>query len=161
MDEWTSISLPHHKYLLIASHVSQLPSLNFLVCIPKRSEYPLHIRQSSKSSDTTDTFLVAQWGGVMIYNPPEIAQLSESKDDNKTSETSLLDSKGALKVAVKMEKVIPVFTQQLKMLLGVPSNEWVCDLLHYIAWYNERLWFFEECLNSHMTIIWWNTYTVY
>ena len=67
----------------------------------------------------------------MIYNPPEIAQQreSESKDGNKTrgeKEKSLMDRKGALKVAVKMEKVIPVFIQQLKMLLGVPSNEWVC-----------------------------------
>ena len=122
-----SLSLSTHiqMYSLIASHVSQLPSLNFLVYIPKMSEYPLHIRQSSKSSDSTDTFLVAQWGGVMIYNPPEIARQREnkSKDDNRTN---LLDSKGALKVAVKMEEVIPVFIQQLKMLLGVSSNEWVC-----------------------------------
>ena len=67
----------------------------------------------------------------MIYNPPEIAQQrqSESKADNRSggeSKMSLLDRKGALKVAVKMEKVVPVCIQQLKMLLGVSSNEWVC-----------------------------------
>ena len=115
-----------------ASLVSQLPSLNFLVYIPKKSEYPLHIRQSSKSNDSTDTFLVAQWGGVMIYNPPEIAQQreNESKDSNKTRGEKEMEMKGALQVAVKMEKVIPVFIQQLKMLLGVTSNEWVYGFQH-------------------------------
>lgn len=70
----------------------------------------------------------------MIYNPPEIAQQreSESKDGNKTrgeKGKDILDRKGALRVAVKMERVIPVFIQQLKMLLGVSSNEWVCGLI--------------------------------
>ena len=67
----------------------------------------------------------------MIYNPPEIAQQreSESNGGNETKgekDRSLLDRKGALRVAVKMEKVIPVFIQQLKMLVGVASDEWVC-----------------------------------
>ena len=53
----------------------------------------------------------------MIYNPPEIAQQRENESKDK---------EGALQVAIKMEKVIPVFIQQLKMLLGVSSNEWVC-----------------------------------
>ena len=76
----------------------------------------------------------------MIYNPPEIAQMKEvesqhdkdnvskRREDAKDSLTSLTDSKGALKVAIKMEKVVPIFIQQLKMLLGVSSSEWVsCD----------------------------------
>ena len=64
----------------------------------------------------------------MIYNPPEIAQQkeNESKDRNQTKGEKDVERKGALQVAVKMEKVIPVFIQQLKMLLGVSSNEWVC-----------------------------------
>lgn len=68
----------------------------------------------------------------MIYNPPEIAQQreNESKDSNKTRGEKEMESKGALQVAVKMEKVIPVFIQQLKMLLGVSSNEWVCGFQH-------------------------------
>ena len=63
----------------------------------------------------------------MIYNPPEIAQQreNESKDSNKSRGEKDM-KKGALQVAVKMEKVIPVFMQQLKMSLGVSSNEWVC-----------------------------------
>ena len=71
----------------------------------------------------------------MIYNPPELAQQRtvESKhSDNVTKhqdrggQSSILrDSKGAIKVAVKMEHIMPVFIQQLKMLLGISSSEWV------------------------------------
>ena len=73
----------------------------------------------------------------MIYNPPEIAQWRESasKEGNGTereSEMNLLDGKGALKVTVKMEKVIPIFIQQLKMLVGVSSDEWVCTYIQYV-----------------------------
>ena len=53
---------------------------------------------------------------------------SESQNDNRTreqSEMGLFDSKGALRASVKMEKVVPVFIQQLKMLLGLSSEEWV------------------------------------
>lgn len=140
--EWWSITLSvplptHLQFSLTASHVSQLPSLNFLVYIPKKSEYPLYIRQSSKSNESTDAFLVAQWGGVMIYNPPEASKLKEiesqrnstgnetEREDRRDSQTSSTDHKGALNVAVKMERVMPVFVQQLKMLLGVSSNNWV------------------------------------
>ena len=48
-------------------------ALIFLVYVPKKTEYPLHIQQTSKSNESTDTFLVAQWGGIMIYNAPETA----------------------------------------------------------------------------------------
>ena len=68
----------------------------------------------------------------MIYNPPEMARYKEivaqhsnqSELDKRAGH--LLDSKGTLKVAVKMEEVLPVFIQQLKMLLGFSSSEWVC-----------------------------------
>ena len=72
----------------------------------------------------------------MIYNPPEAAKLKETESrQNNSNETGweertdslagLTDHKGALKVSVKMERVMPVFIQQLKMLLGVSSGEWV------------------------------------
>ena len=72
----------------------------------------------------------------MIYNPPEASKLKEiesrrkslnetGQEDSRDSLTSLTDHKGALKVSVKMERVMPVFIQQLKMLLGVSSSEWV------------------------------------
>ena len=78
----------------------------------------------------------------MIYNPPEIAQQkeNESKDSNKSRREKDMEKKGALQVAIKMEKVIPVFIQQLKMLLGVSSNEWVCG---FSVNYNQIPYFLE------------------
>ena len=51
----------------------------------------------------------------MTYNPPEIAQWreSESKNGNRTREEKKMNNKGTLKVAMKMEKVIPVFVEEL------------------------------------------------
>lgn len=52
-----------------------------------------------------------QWGGVIIYNPDE---LSGQRDD---------DWSGApLRVEVAMERLMPVFVRQLRMLLGVPET---------------------------------------
>ena len=94
--------------------VSQHPSLNFLVYVPKTSEYPLHIRDvSSKDSHPIDAFLVPQWGGVVIYNPPELADSAKDKRDST-------QDVGATSVLVRMEELMPLFIGQLKMLLGVP-----------------------------------------
>ena len=107
-----------------ASHVSQLPSLNFIVYIPKATQYPLHIRSNNKARKTkekdappppppppaTDTFLVPQWGGVVLYNPPG---LGDETDANRSA---------GRRVDVDMEKVMPVFISQLKMLLGLPPT---------------------------------------
>ncbi len=82
------------------SHVSQLPSLNFLVYIPRGEESPLLIKDGSSS---TDAFLVPQWGGVVIFNPPELSEEGET--------------------FVPMEQLMPVFVKQLRMLLGLPSDQ--------------------------------------
>ncbi|XP_064392618.1 GPI transamidase component PIG-S-like isoform X2 [Halichondria panicea] len=87
----------------LGSLVSQLPSLHFLVYIPKLSESPLSILPSSKSDQHTDTFLIPQWGGVVFYN-----------HGNVTSDPDIVD--------VRMERVMPVFVKQLKLLLGIPSE---------------------------------------
>ena len=97
--------------------MSQLPSLNFIVYIPKKTEYPLLIRD--KDNRETDAFFVPQWGGVVIYNPPEMAV---DKGNNMT-----VDNAHPLPVSVRMEDIMPVFIRQLKMLLGVPDN--VSDLV--------------------------------
>ena len=99
---------------LIGSVVSQHPSLNFLIYVPKTSEYPLHIQDvGSKDSLPTDAFLVPQWGGVVIYNPPELAGSARDKGDST-------QDAGTTSVVVRMEELMPLFIGQLKMLLGVP-----------------------------------------
>ena len=90
-----------------ASHVSQFPSLNFLVYVPKSSESPLYIQSSDSVGGVslTDNFLVPQWGGMVIYNPAEPSG----------------EGGGSGRGGVSMEELMPVFIEQLKMLLGVPD----------------------------------------
>ena len=104
-------------YTCTASHVSQFPSLNFLVYVPKRSESPLYIRSDSTHSghSLTDNFLVPQWGGVIIHNQVEPSPTSHRADGGGGGEG------GVHRGRVKMEKLMPVFVDHLKMLLGVPA----------------------------------------
>lgn len=100
-------------FLTTASHVSQYPSLNFLVYIPKTTESPLFIRQKSDPLTQTDNFLVPQWGGVAFYNAEESSPGSHQSDKSTNG--------GARKLRVEMGALMPVFVEQLKMLLGVPN----------------------------------------
>ena len=51
-----------------------------------------------------DSFLVPQWGGVMMYNTPELIN----------NETSIL---------VRMDTVMPTVIKQIKLLLGLRTEE--------------------------------------
>ena len=85
--------------------MSQLPSINFLVYLPRRTEYPLYIVDPVNTRNLQKGFLVPQWGGVVICNAlPE------------TSGT------GPAHFSVEMEELMPIFIQQLTALLGVPSK---------------------------------------
>ena len=108
-----SLPCPHPT----GSLVSQLPSLNFVIYLPKRTEYPLHIRQDQRSNVTpTNAFLVPQWGGVVVYNPPEMG----SGQDMELQREAVAQDK--LNVSVRMEELMPLIIGQLKMLLGVPVH---------------------------------------
>lgn len=103
-----------HFLLFAASHVSQFPSLNFLVYVPKRTEYPLFIRSGSSGSEqVTDNFLVPQWGGVVIYNPDELLEPTTKEGGDQ--------ARSPIHVRVAVERLMPVFVGQLQMLLGVPE----------------------------------------
>ena len=108
-------SLPHPRPP--GSLVSQLPSLNFVIYLPKRTEYPLQIQQDQRSKVTpTNAFLVPQWGGVVVYNPPEMG----SGQDMELQREPVAQNK--LNVSVRMEELMPLIIGQLKMLLGVPVH---------------------------------------
>ena len=95
-----------------ASHISQLPDVNFVIYIPKREEYPLYIKSLDGSYSKSNAFLSPQWGGVVVYNPKEA---NSTKGESEMVE-AMLD----------MESVMPVFLVQLRALLGIP--EWVSDV---------------------------------
>ena len=60
---------------------------------------------------STDNFLVPQWGGVVFYNPPEWG--NHDDDDVIRKEVML----------VKMEGIMSVFVHHLQLLLGLPETE--------------------------------------
>ena len=106
-----------------ASHVSQFPSLNFLVYVPKQSESPLYIRSDSEGHSLTDNFLVPQWGGMVIHNRDEVSDLESSKRTKNSSRGGEGGgSGGVVQLQVDMEKLMPVFVEHLKMLLGIPEG---------------------------------------
>ncbi|KAG0135889.1 phosphatidylinositol-glycan biosynthesis class S protein [Tuber indicum] len=78
--------------------ITSYPTINFIIYIPATDQSPLMIPTSS-----TNAFLLPQWGGVMIHNPP-----AESDNTHLTKE--------ALKPA------LDIFATQLLSLLGAPTH---------------------------------------
>ena len=78
--------------------ITSYPAINFIIYIPAADQSPLIIPTSS-----TNAFLLPQWGGVMIHNPP-----AESDNTHLTKE--------ALKPA------LDIFATQLLSLLGAPTH---------------------------------------
>ena len=93
-------SVPHNT----GSQVSQLPSINFLVYLPRKAEHPLFIVDPGDAKSPREGFLVPQWGGVVIYN----------------AHPEPVSGAGHASLSVKMGRLMPVFIEQLAALLGVP-----------------------------------------
>ncbi|KAL8730035.1 MAG: hypothetical protein Q9166_004359 [cf. Caloplaca sp. 2 TL-2023] len=79
------------------------PTLNFIIYVPDPSTAPLVIKESSATS-----WLIPQWGGVMILNPSP----SVHSDGNPVSSLSKEDIQPALLV----------FSHQLLSFLGAPQS---------------------------------------
>ncbi|KDQ58611.1 hypothetical protein JAAARDRAFT_47014 [Jaapia argillacea MUCL 33604] len=103
----------------LSSSVSNDPVLHFVLFVPSAARRPLHILNSEgwgqhglrNLSDnlfleglpsTSDAFILPQWGGIVIYNPP-----SHIQDHAHLSPSHL-------------ERSFNVFLRQLLALLGVP-----------------------------------------
>ncbi|KAI0230825.1 GPI transamidase component PIG-S [Lamellibrachia satsuma] len=87
----------------LSSHVSNNPSLNFIVYVPSRDQSPLHITDASDETSSSNAFLSPRWGGVLVYNvanPPENVTYPHQ-------------------VTLDMRRVMEVFVSQLRLLLGV------------------------------------------
>ncbi|KZS87266.1 hypothetical protein SISNIDRAFT_447022 [Sistotremastrum niveocremeum HHB9708] len=88
----------------LASGVTTDPVLHFLLFIPSKEHRPLHIESSMEHDDNFKAFLVPQWGGVVIYNPPALGQ-----------------PLGPLPDTV-LQDVLSIYENQLLALLGVSAN---------------------------------------
>lgn len=83
----------------LSPSIGKGPTINFALYVPEQTQSPLYIQGSKESS-----WLVPQWGGVMILNPQH----------NETG--SAIVTKEALVPAMQ------VFSTQLSSLLGLPQT---------------------------------------
>ena len=77
------------------------PTLNFVLYVPDRATSPLVVKESRASS-----WLIPQWGGVVILNP---------QDANKTSNTATLSKES-------IQPALLTFSHQLLSFLGAPQT---------------------------------------
>lgn len=77
-------------------------ALNFLLYVPEARLHPLGIKKPDGNFSKTNGFLVPQWGGVVIHNPPDDLQ------DGLLRKESLKDA-------------FSVFVSQFRDCFGLPS----------------------------------------
>ncbi|XP_048746599.2 GPI transamidase component PIG-S-like [Ostrea edulis] len=101
---YEEVDLPHTINPLeakLGSHASNNPMLNFIVYVPSRDQYPLHIVDKKGKHVTTNSFLSPQWGGIVIQNLP-------SPPPNSSLPAT---------ASVDMKTVMEVFLTQLRFLM--------------------------------------------
>ncbi|KAF9444833.1 hypothetical protein P691DRAFT_763033 [Macrolepiota fuliginosa MF-IS2] len=87
----------------LSSSASNDPVLHFVLFIPSATRRPLHILTSDAQISRSKSFLLPQWGGITIYNPP----------------IDILGKNADLPARVN-DQVFQEFSRQLLTLLGVP-----------------------------------------
>lgn len=79
------------------------PTLNFIIYVPDPTTSPLVIKESQANS-----WMIPQWGGIVILNPPSSARLSQ------------VQAKGLSKEDI--QPALLVFSHQLLSFLGTPES---------------------------------------
>jgi phosphatidylinositol glycan class S len=105
--ELASTLLPHfiNSAEWNLASTSKHHELNFLLYVPHTTMRPLKVLTPSSSESLTNGFLVPQWGGVVVYNPPV------RNDTNG-------------KVLLRKEELRPVmetFLEQMRGLVGIDA----------------------------------------
>ncbi|KAJ8473648.1 hypothetical protein ONZ51_g7739 [Trametes cubensis] len=91
----------------LSSSVSNDPVIHFVLFIPSARNSPLHILDQTGSIHPSNAFLLPQWGGIVLLNPPH----HPSSSPNPISHLSTID----------LSPVFRTFAHQLLTLLGVPG----------------------------------------
>ncbi|PCH35059.1 hypothetical protein WOLCODRAFT_139716 [Wolfiporia cocos MD-104 SS10] len=86
----------------LSSSVSSDPVLHFVLFVPSSRHSPLRILGTDGIPATSSSFILPQWGGIVLFNPPTI-------NVTRHLPTAALDS------------VFVTFRHQLTSLLGVPA----------------------------------------
>lgn len=88
------------------SSIHSYPSLNFILFVPSPEYTPLLVEGSS-----TNSFIIPQWGGVIIHNDPALISGSRNASESPLKLTS-----------ENLDSILETFTSQLFSLLGAPSS---------------------------------------
>ncbi|KAG5643640.1 hypothetical protein DXG03_000566 [Asterophora parasitica] len=86
----------------LSSSASNDPVLHFVIFVPSADRRPLHLLDGNGDVSSSTSFLLPQWGGILILNPREPSPLSRL--------TSPI-----------LNPVFSAFSSHLLSLLGVPS----------------------------------------
>lgn len=90
----------------LSPSIGSNPTINFILYVPSPSQSPLVIKENSATS-----WLIPQWGGVVILNPP-VPITPESQD--RANPPRLTKS--------SLRPALTTFSHQLLSLLGTPST---------------------------------------
>ncbi|GFS92324.1 GPI transamidase component PIG-S [Nephila pilipes] len=94
----------------LGSDTSIHPNLNFVLYIPTRDQTPLQIYDSKGQPLRTNSFLLPQWGGFMIYNCPI--------PENVTLPHPII---------LNSQAFMQVFLSQFRLLLGLSETNALSD----------------------------------
>ncbi|KAL1948973.1 hypothetical protein VTO73DRAFT_10779 [Trametes versicolor] len=87
----------------LSSSVSSDPVIHFVLFVPSTKNSPLHILDQQGSVHPSNAFLLPQWGGIVLLNPPKEA------------------SPIARLTPADLRPIFATFAYQLLTLLGVPG----------------------------------------
>ncbi|KAJ2799608.1 GPI transamidase component [Coemansia guatemalensis] len=82
------------------------PMLNFLLFVPELTSQPMHIADEKGDIQSSEAFLVSQWGGVAIANLPDTTRPGDRVKLSKTD----------------MQKYMGYYIAQLRQLIGIRSG---------------------------------------
>ncbi|KAG6854093.1 hypothetical protein C0991_010507 [Blastosporella zonata] len=85
----------------LSSSASNDPVLHFVIFVPSAVRRPLHILDHKGAPSLSTSFLLPQWGGIVIFNPEGSTQESKLASPN-------------------LDAIFSAFSEHLLSLLGVP-----------------------------------------
>ncbi|KAI8972834.1 phosphatidylinositol-glycan biosynthesis class S protein-domain-containing protein [Trametes punicea] len=91
----------------LSSSVSNDPVVHFVLFVPSSRNTPLHILDQEGSVHPSNAFLLPQWGGIVLFNPPR----EPSSTFRPVPRLSASD----------LSPIFNTFARQLLTLLGVPG----------------------------------------
>ncbi|KAJ3251347.1 hypothetical protein HDU77_005970, partial [Chytriomyces hyalinus] len=119
---------PHHlphfinsaEWSFGGSVVSTAPPLNFVVYVPPHSQSPLYIMGHDQGFLKTNSFLIPQWGGISIVNPPKIAPAAAIHENGTTQAVRNVPPKWTLSSS-DLSDPMHIFIYQMREILGVKT----------------------------------------